>query len=53
VRQKEIVAAQEKIEDSNIELRQIEQQRISFRKEMDQTEAELRVKLGEVEELSR
>lgn len=37
----------------NIEVRQIENQKISFRREMEQTELELRNKLSAVEDLSR
>ena len=44
-REKEQLAASEKIEDLNVELRQIEIQKQAFRKEMLQTEQELRGKL--------
>lgn len=53
MREKEIQLGDEKMEDMNIELRQIESQKIAFRKEMQHTEVELRQKLEDVEKLSR
>jgi len=50
IREKEVEQANEKMEDFNIELRQIEQQKLAFRKEMDLTETELRQKLAVVDE---
>lgn len=52
-RDREVMGANERMEDLNIELRQIEQQKIAFRQEMQQTEVELRQKLATVEESSR
>ena len=41
------------MEDMNIELKSIEQQKVAFRKDMEATERELRQKLKAVEDLSR
>ena len=43
----------DRLAEMNIELRQIENQKLSFRQEMKQTELELKKKLESVEELSR
>lgn len=53
LREREISQSNERMEDLNIELRQIEHQKINFRQEMQQTELELRAKLDVVEEQSR
>ncbi len=50
---KEVQAHEDRIAEMNIEVRQIENQKISFRREMEQTELELRSKLSAVEDLSR
>ena len=50
---KEVQAHEDRIAEMNIEVRQIENQKISFRREMEQTELELRNKLSAVEDLSR
>ena len=50
---KEMQAHEDRVAETNIELRQIENQKLSFRQEMEQTELELKKKLESVEEFSR
>ena len=51
--EKDADEAQDKIEELNLELKQIEVAKLEFRHEMELTEKELKAKLRDVEHLSK